>query len=112
MSAGPPSLPSSARSSEHQIVNSLTTSPFRFYVFALAIDPRTPSTLYAGTGGGVYQSTDSGGSWSAVLSDQTVVALAIDPSTPSTLYAGTQTGAFAFELGPITGPGAGQTGSN
>jgi len=65
------------------------------YVFALAINPATPSTLYAGTyGGGVFQSTNSGGSWSAVntgLSGDalSVHALAIDPATPSTLYAGT-----------------------
>ena len=63
------------------------------YVAALAIDPVTPSTLYAGTdGGGVFKSTDGGGTWSAVntgLPDDAVVyALAIDPTTPSTLYAG------------------------
>jgi len=32
---------------------------------ALAIDPSTPSTLYARTFAGVFKSTDSGGSWSA-----------------------------------------------
>ena len=36
-------------------------------VYALAIDPLTPTTLYAGTyGGGVFKSTDGGASWSAV----------------------------------------------
>ena len=55
------------------------------YVYALAIDPTTPSTLYAGTGSdGVFKSTDGGGSWSAVntgLPGTAVVvdALAIDP---------------------------------
>lgn len=69
-------------------------------VVALAIDPTTPSTLYAATGNGVapdsaigdgvFRSTDSGGSWSAVNTglDLNVDALAIDPATPSTLYAG------------------------
>ncbi len=34
---------------------------------ALAIDPATPSTLYAGTGyGGVFKSTDGGENWEAV----------------------------------------------
>jgi photosystem II stability/assembly factor-like uncharacterized protein len=57
---------------------------------ALAIDPATPSTLYAGTGlYGVYKSVNGGGSWSATgLNPNTVQALAIDPATPSTLYAG------------------------
>ena len=40
----------------------LTTTVVR----ALAIDPATPTTLYAGTyGGGVFKSTNGGGSWSA-----------------------------------------------
>jgi hypothetical protein len=63
---------------------------------ALAIDPVTPTTLYAATfGGGVFKSTDSGGAWSAVnndLTDTDVLALAIDPATPTTLYAGTLDG--------------------
>lgn len=58
--------------------------------------PTTSRTLYAGTyGKGVYQSTDSGFSWSAKnsgLSDQDVLCLAIDPTTNSTLYAGTKGG--------------------
>src|SRR5437870_7952575 len=72
-------------------------------VLALAIDPRSPSTLYAGTrSGGVFKSTNGGASWSAVntglltiLPDNsppgtvtvTVSALAIDPLLPSTEYA-------------------------
>ncbi len=71
----------------------VSNGPEGHTVFALAIDPATPSTLYAGTfGGGVFKSTDSGGSWSAVntgLTNTSVRALAIDPATPSTLYAGT-----------------------
>jgi hypothetical protein len=63
-------------------------------VAALAIDPTTPSTVYAGTwnAGGVYQSTNSGGSWSAVGLSGNVPALAIDPTTPSTVYAGSYGG--------------------
>ena len=52
----------------------------------------TPTTLYAGTWGGVFKSTNGGGNWSAVntgLTDTYVNALAIDPATPATLYAGT-----------------------
>jgi hypothetical protein len=59
----------------------------------LAIDPATATTIFAGTGdGGVYKSTDGGGSWSALkigLTGKNVIALAIDPAMPSTLYAGT-----------------------
>src|SRR5437667_308531 len=80
----------------------LVLSPGTF-VLALAIDPQTPMTVYAGTidatttgsGHGVFKSTDGGESWSAVntgLSNQAVHALAVDPQTPTTVYAGTQGG--------------------
>ena len=62
----------------------------------LAIDPFTPASLYAGTGGGdVFKSTDGGGSWAraaAGLPGDPVRALVIDPHAPATLYAGTMGG--------------------
>ena len=65
-------------------------------VGALAIDPMTPATLYAGTGNdGAFKSTNGGGNWSAVntgLTNTEVHALAIDPMMPATLYAGTKGG--------------------
>jgi len=67
---------------------------------SLAIDPKTPMTLYAGTGGwgdaGVFKSTNGGGTWSAVntgLADGDINALVIDSITPTTLYAGIWGGA-------------------
>ena len=74
-------------------------------VLALALDPTTPTTVYAGTEGGVFKSTDGGGSWNAVNTGMTcgsapiificsVAALALDPTTPTTLYAGTLGGVF------------------
>ena len=56
-------------------------------ISALAIDPLTPTTLYAGTPGGVFKSTDGGASWSASGLIKPSV-LAIDPLTSTTLYAG------------------------
>lgn len=63
-------------------------------ITALAIDPVTPTTLYAGTyDRGVFKSTDGGASWSATgLTNILVTALAIDPQTPGTVYAGTEGG--------------------
>src|SRR6516225_7902247 len=62
-------------------------------ILALAIDPATPTTLYAGTeGGGAFKSTDGGDSWTAInngLTNLSVRALAIDPCTPMNIYAGT-----------------------
>jgi hypothetical protein len=63
------------------------------YVSALAINPTTPTTLYAGTYSGVFKSTDSGGTWANTgLTKLSVYALAINPTTPATLYAGTYVG--------------------
>jgi photosystem II stability/assembly factor-like uncharacterized protein len=67
-------------------------------VVALAVDPATPSTAFAGTlGAGVLKTTDSGVGWAAAnrgLTTTNVLALAIDRVTSSTLYAGTDVGVF------------------
>jgi photosystem II stability/assembly factor-like uncharacterized protein len=64
------------------------------FVKALAIDPSTSSTLYAGTAGGIFKSTNGGSSWSSLHPSINTESLAIDPITPSTLYAGTDEGVF------------------
>jgi photosystem II stability/assembly factor-like uncharacterized protein len=70
-------------------------------VLCLAVDPLTPTTLYAGLGGTVFKSVDGGATWSAssvVIPSSgsaastfspfpILITLAIDPSSPSTLYA-------------------------
>jgi len=71
-------------------------------IYTLAIDPVTPTTLYAGTwGGGVFKSANGGGNWTAVktgLTNTYVQALVIDPATPATLYAGMEGGGvFAIQ---------------
>jgi hypothetical protein len=67
--------------------------PWSVNIVALAIDPLTPSTLYAGTNdAGVFKSTDAGGNWTDMnngLGSLHVSTLAVDPLAPSTLYAGT-----------------------
>ena len=58
----------------------------------LVVHPTQPLTLYAGTGNGVFRSTDGGKTWVAInngLTARLVVALVIDPLTPSTLYVAT-----------------------
>src|SRR5512139_2580659 len=75
-----------------------TMGPEGLTVLALAIDPFTPSILYAGTdGSGLFKSTDGGETWNAANSglldaDLRFTALAIDPDTPATLYAGSYGG--------------------
>ena len=64
---------------------------------ALAIDPLTPSTVYAGTeGGGVFKSIDGGAHWSAGntgLTDNDVHALAVDPRPRPPCMRGRKAGA-------------------
>jgi photosystem II stability/assembly factor-like uncharacterized protein len=57
-------------------------------VRTLAIDPAEPSTLYVGTSGGIFKTSDSGGVWSEVNSGvRPVHSIAVDPSHPSIVYA-------------------------
>jgi hypothetical protein len=69
-------------------------------ISALAVDPHTPTTLYASTEcSGVLKSLDGGDTWTAKTSGlgepvPGVGALAIDPVTPTTVYAGTTAGVF------------------
>jgi photosystem II stability/assembly factor-like uncharacterized protein len=57
-------------------------------VDALAIDPTTPTTLYAGAGSRVYKSTDSGGTWTSVACGATSSTLAVDPTDSNLVYLG------------------------
>ena len=66
----------------------------QIFVNTLAIDPQTPTIVYAGTSMGVFKSTDGGGIWISMglnCGSYTceVFALAIDPMAPTTLYEGT-----------------------
>jgi len=62
-------------------------------VVRLASDPRTDSVLYfAAPGGGVWNSTNGGGSWLPIadsLPSLEVCSIAIDSRSPDVLYAGT-----------------------
>src|SRR5205085_10493284 len=74
-----------------------------YQVYSLAIDPVSPSTVYAGTYGyGIYKTTNGGTNWAATgLRYPYVYALTIDPANPSVLYAGSfvsQFDAFVTEL--------------
>src|SRR5262249_5415565 len=87
-------------------------------VFALAIDPQTPTILYVATGYGVYRDpdctpapncmtsrgglfkiTDGGDKWDSWTGafGETFYALAIDPSKPTNVYAGTDAPGYVFK---------------
>ena len=60
-------------------------------IYALAIDPSAPSTVYAGTLQGIYKSINAGATWAAAstgIGSSWIQTLAVDPASPATLYAG------------------------
>jgi photosystem II stability/assembly factor-like uncharacterized protein len=65
---------------------------------AFVIHPNRPAVMWAGgVSGGVWKSTDRGGSWRPVgdqLANLAVNVLRLDPSDPDVLYAGTGEGYF------------------
>ena len=62
---------------------------------SLAVHPLDGRTVYAGTLGGIYRSTDGGASWGAPrLRAAWVNALALDPRSPSRMYAAGSDGVY------------------
>ena len=68
---------------------------------ALAADPGSPGTLYAGVDGGIWKSADGGGHWSRLAGQGldpgallTIRSLVVDPGTPGRIFALTGNGTF------------------
>jgi photosystem II stability/assembly factor-like uncharacterized protein len=67
------------------------------FVFTLAIDPSSASTVYLGVQYAVLKTTDGGATWARIeqssgLPFQLIRSLTVDPASPLTVYAGTQNG--------------------
>jgi len=69
------------------------------FTHAIAVNPRHPSLVYAGTENGVAQSAAGGESWTAIPGGPgRVRLLALDPQQPNTVYAGGPGGLFTISL--------------
>jgi len=69
----------------------------------LLADPKTPGTLYAATGRGVYVTRNGGGLWTAMnegLGEAPIGSLALDPLRPGVLYATRTDGLFEYSSRP------------
>ncbi len=79
--------------SSFSAVNNGLTS---LHVSSLAIDPTSPSTIYAGTvEDGLFKTTNGGASWTPMntgLGNLDVYSVAVDPVTPSNVYVGLDLG--------------------
>jgi hypothetical protein len=68
-------------------------------VRAIVVNPTTPTTWLAGSvSGGIWQTTNSGASWTALddmMANLAVVTIVMQPNTPTTIYAGTGEGFFS-----------------
>lgn len=91
------------------------TRPINGRVNGLAWDPVDPSTYYlAAAGGGVWKTTDAGGTWVPLSDDWPTIhanAVAVDPSNRNTVYAGTGDfhGGVGYSLGLMKSPDGGST---
>lgn len=66
-------------------------------VNTLAIDPKDPEILYAGTTMGAYKSIDNGIMWERIstgFNSIFIVSIAVDPTNPALLFAGTSGGVY------------------
>ncbi len=72
------------------------TTAMALGVNALAIDPTTPSTVYAGTTQGLFKTINSAESWTRIkegqLADEFIMGVNIDPTTPNVIYVGHRAG--------------------
>jgi photosystem II stability/assembly factor-like uncharacterized protein len=75
-------------------------------ITALAVDPHSPETVFAGTRTvGLFKSTDGGDSWQPLtngLRATLIGSVAIAPTDPQTVYAGTGVGVFKTTDGGAT----------
>ena len=86
-------------------------------VSAIAIDPANTDTIYIGTEGGIFKSTDGGSNWNRVtisIVDWGVISrpaevIAIDPVNTATIYAGMAVEGYIYKS---TDGGANWTRSN
>ena len=72
------------------------------HISAMAVAPNSPTTVYIGTSGTVFKSTDAGVNWVATnLNTTSVQALAVDPTNSSIVYAGSVVGIFKTTDGGV-----------
>ena len=73
----------------------MATGAAPFTIYTVAIDPRIPQRLYAGTAAGLFRSSDGGAGWNLAgsgIGTRPVLSVAINPQDANFVYAGTAGG--------------------
>ncbi len=66
-------------------------------VYAIALDPTAPTTIYAGTEDGIFKTTDGGQTWqlaNAGIMGTIYSNMVVDPTNPNYVYMGTANDGF------------------
>ena len=82
-------------SARAQVDTWVPLGPAGAQVYALAVDPSSPMTIYAATSAGIFRSMEGGGNWETANTGLDILdarSLAVDPANPVTIYAGTAGG--------------------
>jgi len=58
------------------------------YIYDIAVDPVSPSKVYAATSSGVYKSTNSGASWTKTSLSGSINCIKVYPKNPKIVFAG------------------------
>ena len=66
--------------------------PGKRRAYSLAVDPRNPSTLYAGMRDGVFKTTDGGKTWRQTTSEVSDAVVTVHSARPSVVYAASDNG--------------------
>ena len=80
-------------------------------VTSLAVNPGNPDAAYAGTNGALFQTSDGGASWSAIL-PYPIISVTIAPSNPSVVYVATAWGSGMTDDGGMLWQASGPAGTN
>lgn len=101
--------PTSARSAQHgavtgqtQLATWMSNGPFGGVVTDLAVDPHDPSTVYAGTRGGVFKTVDGGETWRGVndgLKNLSIRGIEVHPVNSNLVFAAASSGLFRSQDG-------------
>ncbi|MBF0405852.1 MAG: hypothetical protein HQM10_00745 [Candidatus Riflebacteria bacterium] len=93
----PPAFPTSVTLAGKWLAIPYTIKNLGGVVLSMAVDPNTPTTVWAGKNDGIYRTTDDGNTWTKMNGTNTLVnirGVLIDPINTVNVYIGTESGLY------------------